>query len=146
ILNQKGKALKGARILILGVTYKRDIDDVRESPALEIIEMLEKQGAHVDYTDPYVPELILHGKRYASQHIDSEMGRMGGTAADTVMPLRGSADTPSRRVTDPMPYDLAVLVTDHKCFDYEKIARSFSLILDTRNAYRGMRKDNVVRI
>lgn len=105
-LNDAGKALKGAKVLILGVAYKRDIDDYRESPALTIIELLEKKGACVDYFDPHVPSYREEGHTRAS-----------------------IADLSALE-----SYDLAVITTDHTAFDYSEIARRARMIVDTRNA------------
>lgn len=118
ILNERGKPLKGSRILILGVTYKRNVADVRESPALEVIELLEKGGAQVSYSDPYVPELTLQERIYRSVAFDSIN----------------------------KDFDLAILITDHARFDYPKLLETSTLILDTRNAFRGIHSDKVVRI
>lgn len=117
ILNDKGKALKGTRVLILGVAYKKNVSDVRESPALEIIELLEKRGAHAFYSDPYVPELWIDGHKLESV---------------TFPPAAGC--------------DLAILVTDHAAFDKKMIVDSFPAILDTRNALKGINSEKVVRI
>ncbi len=106
-LNSKGKSVKGARILVLGVAYKRNVSDYRESPAFEIIELLQKLGAKVSYHDPHVPSF-------------SEAGlRMKGVRL-TVQTLKGA--------------DCVVIVTDHDAFDYAAIVKSAKLIVDTRNA------------
>lgn len=118
ILNEKGKAIKGAKILVLGLSYKKNVDDIRESPALEILELLEKNGAAVSYSDPHVPELTLHGRTHRSVSLTSAKKK----------------------------FDMAVLVTDHSGFDYAAIAKSFPLILDTRNAFRGIAAKNIRRI
>jgi UDP-N-acetyl-D-glucosamine dehydrogenase len=111
-LNDRGRCLRGSRILVLGVTYKRDVADVRESPALEIIRLLEDKGAAVSYHDPYVPELLLNqGKRVSAP-----------LAADVLAAAH-----------------CVLLVTDHRCFDYGEIARHASLIVDVRNAFRHVR-------
>jgi UDP-N-acetyl-D-glucosamine dehydrogenase len=120
-LNARGKAVNGARILILGVAYKRGVGDVRESPALEIIEELLRRGAHVRYADPYVPRLSLpHGQLLAVP-----------PSADL---LRES--------------DAVVIVTDHAEFDYRRIVTEAALIVDTRNATRGLAapSGNIVRL
>jgi UDP-N-acetyl-D-glucosamine dehydrogenase len=120
-LNARGKAVNGARILILGVAYKRGVGDVRESPALEIIEELLRRGAHVRYADPYVPRLSLpHGQLLAVP-----------PSADL---LRQS--------------DAVVIVTDHAEFDYRRIVTEAALIVDTRNATRGLAapSGNIVRL
>jgi len=111
-LNERGKALKGARVLVLGAAYKRDTDDPRESPGLEIMEELIHKGARVDYSDPHLPRLPL-GRRH---RLDL------ASVALTEESLR--------------QYDVALLVTDHSLFPYELIHRSASLIVDSRNAFR----------
>ncbi|HNV86941.1 MAG TPA: nucleotide sugar dehydrogenase [Candidatus Omnitrophota bacterium] len=118
VLNEKGKAVKGAKILILGLSYKKNVDDIRESPALEIIELLEKSGAAVSYSDPHVPEISLHGKVYRS------------------VPLASAKKA----------FDAAILVTDHAGFDYPSIAKKFPLVLDTRNAFRGIVSEKIKKI
>jgi len=118
-LNQHCKALKGAKLLVLGVAYKKDIDDLRESPALTIIELLQRDGAQVSYNDPYFPSI---GK---GRHYDLQM---------KCVP-----------VDDVTKYDCVVIVTDHSDYDYAWIARHASLVVDTRNAMRGIQGDNIVR-
>jgi UDP-N-acetyl-D-glucosamine dehydrogenase len=107
VLNDAGKAVKGADVFVLGVAYKRDIDDVRESPALDIIRLLERLGAKVRYHDPYIAEL----------HEDGVALRSGPLTADT---LRAA--------------DCAVLVTDHSKLDYAMIAKESRALVDTRHA------------
>lgn len=111
-LNDEARSVRGSRIVILGVAYKRDVDDVRESPALDIISLLRQKGAEVFYCDPYVPEIRLTG----DARLES---RVCGAA------LLGSADC-------------AVVVTDHSAFDWQEIADSSSVIVDTRHALRGI--------
>jgi UDP-N-acetyl-D-glucosamine dehydrogenase len=106
-LNLQGKAVRGATVLVLGVAYKRDIDDIRESPALDIIRLLEGQGARVAYSDPHVPCFSENGHEYRSVPLDSQ----SVAAADCVM-----------------------IVTDHTAVDYRMIRRSAKLVVDTRNA------------
>jgi len=108
-LNQMGKAVRGSSVLIVGVAYKKDIEDLRESPALDIIRLLEQQGAQVSYHDPYVPAFEEDGHRFASVPLTA------GTikAADCVM-----------------------IVTDHSSLDYGLIAANARAIVDTRNALR----------
>jgi UDP-N-acetyl-D-glucosamine dehydrogenase len=118
-LSQQGKAMKGAKVLVLGVAYKKDIDDLRESPALTIIELLQKDGAQVSYNDPYFPFI---GK---GRHYDLQM-----------------KCTP---VEDVQKSDCVLIVTDHSDYDYEWIAQHASLVVDTRNAMRGIYGDNIVR-
>ncbi len=119
-LNDHSKALKGSHVHILGVAYKRDIDDVRESPALDIIHLLNKRGAKVTYSDPYVPKLRADGVVPAMEAMDAESG-----AAQA---------------------DCAVIVTDHKSFDYGRILGSAKLIVDTRNSLKGLTSDKIVRL
>jgi UDP-N-acetyl-D-glucosamine dehydrogenase len=113
-LNERGRSLKGARILILGVAYKRDIDDDRESPAYKLMELLERKHAQLVYHDPYVPAL-KHSRRY-----DFRL---------TSVPL-----TPEELAAA----DATVIVTDHTCFDYDFIVRASRLVIDTRNATRSV--------
>ena len=118
-LSQQSKALNGAKVLVLGVAYKKDIDDLRESPALTIIEQLQKEGAQVSYNDPYFP-FISKGRKY-----DLQM---------KCAPL-----------DDVAKYDCVLIVTDHSDYDYGWIAEHASLVVDTRNAMRGIQRDNIVR-
>lgn len=106
-LNHQGKAVRGADVLVLGVAYKRDIDDIRESPALDIIRLLEGQGARVAYSDPHVPCFSENGHEFRSVPLDSQ----SVSAADCVM-----------------------IVTDHTAVDYRMIGRNAKLVVDTRNA------------
>ena len=118
-LNQYKKALNGAKVLVLGLAYKKDIDDLRESPSLTIIELLQKEGAKVSYNDPYFPT-VGKGRKY-----DLRM---------TCAPLEDLAQ-----------YDCVLIVTDHSDYDYERIVRESQLVVDTRNATRGIRSPKVVR-
>jgi UDP-N-acetyl-D-glucosamine dehydrogenase len=112
-LNARRKAINGSRILIAGVAYKRDIDDMRESPALDVMGLLHAKGATVDYADPHVPE--VHGREWS--------GRFDVRAAEIG---RGAY----------AKYDCVVIVTDHKSFDYDTMVAEADLIVDTRNAIR----------
>jgi UDP-N-acetyl-D-glucosamine dehydrogenase len=116
-LNEVGKPVKGSKVLIYGAAYKKDIDDVRESPALDIIHLLGKKGAEVGYIDPYVPEL----------RFESHVLRSGG-----------SEDIPAA--------DCVVIVTDHSSFDYVALVRDAQLIVDTRNALKGVKSPKVFRL
>ncbi len=109
-LNAHRKPVNGSHVHVLGVAYKKDIDDVRESPALDVIELLERRGATVTYSDPFVPE-IDHGTR-----------QMAAVPIDEA--IRAGADC-------------AVIITDHKAFDYPRIIEAFPAIVDTRNALKG---------
>ncbi len=112
-LNDRQKALKGARILVLGVAYKKDIDDLRESPALKIMQLLGERGASVEYNDPYFP--ALHKMR----HYD-------------YAGMRSVELTPANIAK----YDCVVIATDHTSYDYQAIVESAQLVVDTRNATR----------
>ena len=118
-LSHQRKALNGAKVLVLGVAYKKDIDDLRESPALTIIELLQNDGAEVSYNDPYFP-FIGKGRKY-----DLQM---------KCVPL-----------ADISKYDCVLIVTDHSDYDYAWIAQHASLVVDTRNAMGGIHGDNIVR-
>ena len=117
-LNNHGKAVKGSRIHIFGIAYKRNIDDMRESPALDVILLLKKLGAQVSYSDPYVPEVKLDGIDLISQ--------------DALASAKQA--------------DCCVIITDHSNFDYKGLLDSASLIVDTRNALRGFESDKIVRL
>ncbi|HET7219589.1 MAG TPA: nucleotide sugar dehydrogenase, partial [Vicinamibacterales bacterium] len=112
-LNTKRKAINGSNILIAGVAYKRDIDDMRESPALDVMGLLHGKGATVSYADPYVPE--VHGRewsgRYDIKSVDLTRGSIG-------------------------QYDCVVIITDHKAFDYDALVAEADVIVDTRNAIK----------
>ncbi|MFZ0336405.1 MAG: nucleotide sugar dehydrogenase [Terracidiphilus sp.] len=118
-MNQQGKALRGARILILGMAYKRDIDDLRESPALTIIELLQKRGARVEYNDPFFPR-VGKGRKY-----DLNM-----------------TSTPLEKIPE---FDCVVIVTDHSQYDYRAIVDQAKVVVDTRNATKGIVAANVFR-
>jgi UDP-N-acetyl-D-glucosamine dehydrogenase len=118
-LNQQKKSVNGARVLILGVAYKKDIDDLRESPALTIIELLQKEGAQVSYHDPYFP-FIGKGRKYDLQMKRTELEKLG-------------------------QYDCIVIVTDHSDYDFKKIVGEAQLVVDTRNATKGIDSPKVVR-
>lgn len=121
LLNEKDKGLHNARILILGVTYKKDVKDLRESPALDIIELLQQKGAKVAYTDAWIPYLKINKINLKNTNLTKATIKK---------------------------YDLLILVTGHSDFKYKTIAANARLILDTRNAF-GMRKiykDNIVKL
>ncbi len=112
-LNDAGKPVRDRLILVLGVAYKRNIDDVRESPALDIIHLLEARGARVQYHDPHVPQFHEDGRRFESVALDEAVL----TAADAV-----------------------VIVTDHTAVDYQRVVDHATLVVDTRNVTRGVRR------
>ncbi len=117
-LNRYKKSLNGARVLVLGVAYKRDIDDLRESPSLTIIELLQKEGAQVSYHDPYFP-MIGKGRKYDLQMKRSSLDNLG-------------------------QYDCVLIVTDHSDYDYPRIVREAQLVVDTRNATKGIKSEKIV--
>jgi len=117
-LNSRRQAINGSRIHIFGVAYKKDVGDLRESPALDIIELLHRHGAIISYSDPYVPEL-----------------REGGVVLEAVA---GSAAGSG--------IDCAVICTDHRAFNYEAIAKAFPVVVDTRNAMKGITAGNIFRL
>jgi UDP-N-acetyl-D-glucosamine dehydrogenase len=117
-LNRQKRALNGARILLLGVAYKRDIDDLRESPALTIFELLHKEGAEVRYNDPYIPS-IGKGRKYDFQMNSVPLDLLG-------------------------EYDCVLIVTDHSCYDYPTIVKESQLVVDSRNATKGIYSKKIV--
>lgn len=117
-LNQRRKAMNGSKILLLGVAYKKDVDDLRESPALTIIELLRQQGAEVSYNDPYFPR-VGRGRHYDL----------------------GMTSTPLERVPE---FDCVLIVTDHSDYDYARIVREAQLVVDSRNATRGIQSEKIV--
>ena len=117
-LNREHKALNGSKVLVLGVAYKKDIDDLRESPALTIIELLQKEGVQVSYHDPYFP-FIGKGRRYDLQMKCAPLENLG-------------------------QYDCVLIVTDHSDHDYRKIVEDSKLVVDTRNATRGIKSPKIV--
>jgi UDP-N-acetyl-D-glucosamine dehydrogenase len=118
-LNQHKKALNGSKVLVLGVAYKKDIDDLRESPALTIIELLQKDGAEVSYNDPYF-KFVGRGRHYDLQMECTSIEKIG-------------------------EFDCVVIVTDHSDYDYGKIAKEAKLVVDTRNAMKEIDSPNIVR-
>ena len=112
-LNTRRKSINGSNILVAGVAYKRDIDDMRESPALDVMGLLNAKGANVSYADPYVPE--VHGREWSGRY-----------DIRAVALTRGSIGQ----------YDCVVIVTDHKAFDYDAIVAEADVVVDTRNAIK----------
>ncbi len=123
VLNKYKKALNGTKVLILGAAYKKDIDDMRESPSLKLIEILRERGAGVDYSDPYVPKLPKTRKYNYDMN---------------------SVELTKENISK---YDLVILSTDHEAFDYEMIAANAKIIVDTRNAFakRQLLKENIYK-
>lgn len=118
-LNQHKKALNGARILMLGMAYKKDIDDLRESPSLTVIELLREQGAEVLYNDPYFPT-VGHGRHY---HLNM-------------------TSTPLEKLEQ---YDCVLIMTDHSDYDYKDIVSRSRLVVDSRNATKGIISEKIIR-
>ncbi len=110
-LNERGKPVRGSRVLVLGITYKKDVDDMRESPAVELMSILSQKGAHISYCDPHVPQFPAMRKH----HFDLASVEL---CADTLA-----------------AQDLVLLATDHSAFDYELVLRHAPLIVDTRGVY-----------
>jgi len=120
-LNERGKSVKGSKILILGIAYKKDVDDMRESPSVEIMEIFEQKGALLSYSDPHVlkfPKMREHAFNLNSVELSAES-------------LAG--------------YDAVVLATDHSAFDYKLIAKHSELLIDTRGVYSHFPQDNIIR-
>jgi UDP-N-acetyl-D-glucosamine dehydrogenase len=122
-LNERGKAVKGAKILVLGLAYKPDVDDVRESPSFELIEKLEELGAQVDYHDPHVPR--THKMRHHDLHMTSV----------ELSPAKLKS------------YDCVLVATHHAAYDWQLVADHAQLIVDTRNALKNVkgRRDHIVK-
>jgi len=117
-LNQRKKALNGAKVLVLGVAYKKDIDDLRESPSLTIIELLQKDGAEVRYNDPYFAH-VGQGRHYNLNMDNTPLNDLG-------------------------QYDCVLIVTDHSDYDYQRIVSESQLVVDSRGATRKIPASNVV--
>ena len=122
-LNERAKAVKGSKVLVLGLAYKPDVDDVRESPSFELIEKLEHLGAHVDYNDPHVP----------ATHYMRQWGDMGKRS----VPL-----TPETVAS----YDAVLVATHHAAYDWQQIADHAKVVVDTRGAMRNVkgRRDHII--
>lgn len=119
-LNSVGKSVRGARVLLLGVAYKKDISDVRESPALRIIEELHRWGARLSFSDPFVSRVAVGGRVYRGKKLTKKMLKT---------------------------HDLVLLITNHSAFDMEWVAQNASLMLDTRNAAQSVRdRSNIIRL
>ncbi|NOY87493.1 MAG: nucleotide sugar dehydrogenase [Deltaproteobacteria bacterium] len=118
-LNDVGKALKGARVVIMGVAYKKNIDDLRESPALDIMNRLMNKGVQLSFADPYINTLDLGERSFTAVEAAPDLLRMA---------------------------DLVIIVTDHDSFDYDMIVANAPLILDTRNALKGKNGPKIWRI
>jgi UDP-N-acetyl-D-glucosamine dehydrogenase len=118
-LNEQRKSIKGSKVLVLGVAYKRDIDDLRESPSLTIIELLRAKGAEVAYNDPFFAK-VGRGRHYDLNMTSTPLDNLG-------------------------QYDAVVIVTDHSAYDYKTIVEQSQLVVDTRNATKGIDSAKIVR-
>lgn len=116
-LNQREKSIKGSKILLLGVAYKKDVDDLRESPSLKLLELLAEKGANLDYNDPYFPAL------FKMRHYDFSDKK--------------SVELTPKNVGN---YDCVLIATDHTKYDYDAIVRDAKLVVDSRNATRRVKK------
>lgn len=125
LLNTRERSVKGSKVLVLGVSYKRNIEDVRESPALDIIRLLSGKGATVEYHDPYVPDLNFDEEGTHHSH----------------PPLKSVDLMPAVRAAH-----VVVIVTDHSSFDYKAVVDAAALVLDTRNATKGITSDKILKI
>ena len=119
VLNTRGKSLKEAKVLVLGVAYKKDVGDARESPSLKLIQLLRLKGAEVEYNDPYIPTVQLEQDTLASAELTNENLSWA---------------------------DCVVIATAHGCYDIEKIVASSKLVFDSRGATKGLNNDNIVRL
>jgi len=119
VLRDAGKCLDESRILVLGIAYKRDVADLRESPAIEIIDLLRENKAEVDYVDPYIPVISLKNEMLTAVPFDEDRIRNA---------------------------DCVLILTDHTVFDYTSIVRTASLVIDTRNATSGLVESHIIRL
>ena len=120
-LNDAGKSMKNSRIIILGIAYKKDVDDSRESPSFKIMDMLNNAGALVDYHDPYFPE--ISPRREFTHFI-------------------GKKATPLENIVE---YDVTVILTDHTIYNYDKIVKQSSIVVDTRNACKNIQSTKIIK-
>ena len=118
-LNVRGKPVRGSRVLVLGVAYKADIDDTRESPSLDIMETLRERGARIEYSDPHVPELRFAGKRLRSVKLSPAQLRR---------------------------FDCVIVATAHRGVPYASVLRHSKLVVDTRNVMQGRRSPKIIRL
>jgi len=119
-LNNYGKSIKGARILVLGIAYKKDVGDPRESPSLKLVELLLNKGAKVDYNDPYIPE---------TSHVKGRVLKSIDITKESLAEM-----------------DCVIIATDHTKYDYDQIARWSKLVFDTRGATRKLNQKNIIRL
>jgi UDP-N-acetyl-D-glucosamine dehydrogenase len=122
-LERRGKPLDHASVLVLGLSYKRDVDDLRESPSLTIIDLLLSAGANVEYNDPFFPT-VGRGRKYALNMLSTDLGE---------------------DMAELGRFDCVLIATDHSIYDREQIVRQSRLVVDTRNATRGIVSEKIVR-
>ncbi len=118
-LNTKGKSLNGAKVLVLGVAYKKDVEDIRESPSLKLIQLLRAKGAEVSYNDPYIPKIKL------------PQGSL------TSVKLTGKSLASA---------DCVIIATDHSCYNMDEVIAHSKLVFDTRGVTKGLKGNNIVRL
>jgi UDP-N-acetyl-D-glucosamine dehydrogenase len=118
-LNRHRKSVRGSHIHVLGVAYKAGVNDIRESPALNVMKLLRDKGAVLSYSDPYIPS--IREEELCLDSLPLQNGHLGAV-------------------------DCVVILTDHRDFDYAAVARSAPLVVDTRNALRGVRGEHIVRL
>ncbi|MFC6646078.1 nucleotide sugar dehydrogenase [Granulicella cerasi] len=118
-LERNGVELGAAKVLVLGVAYKRDLDDLRESPALTVIQLLEEAGAQVAYNDPYFAK-VGTGRKYALERTSTPLDSVG-------------------------EFDAVIVTTDHSAYDYAALVAASKLFIDTRNATRGIASNKIIR-
>jgi len=118
-LNTRGKSLNNARVLVLGAAYKKDVEDIRESPSIKLIELLYEKGTNVDYNDPYIPKIQISQDTLSSVELTDE--------------CLSSADC-------------VVIATDHSSYNYQQIADKASLVFDTRGVTRKLNNNNIIRL
>ncbi len=118
-LNQRKKSLNGSSVLVLGVAYKKDVDDLRESPSLELIRILMEKGARVEFNDPFIPIAVSHRKSFRMKSVKLTEKNL-------------------------KKYDCVLIATDHSTYDYDWIVKTSRLVVDTRNATAGIKAKNIV--
>lgn len=119
-LNERGKSIKGAKALVLGIAYKKNIDDLRESPSLELIRILKEKGVKVDYHDPLIPVAVSHRRGFKMHSTKLSAGNI-------------------------KKYDCVLIATDHSSYDYKWIVENSQLVIDTRNATKGIKSKKIVK-
>ena len=118
-LNVRGRSLNDAKVLVLGVAYKKDVEDARESPSLKLIQLLREKGADISYNDPYVASIQISDETLTSVELTDERLSMS---------------------------DCVVIATDHSCYDYQNIADKASFVFDARGATKKIGSNNIVRL